>query len=206
MTTRITVRSGSPTARSTATIFGPKKRPLARRSMTGSSKPNPGRTPGSSARGTTGWLPMEPWSAATNGRCASLTRGIAPERILDFEITLFASNGPLTFGDTKEGTMAVRLAETMRLNGQVGHGHIVNSAGVRDDATWGKRADWCDYYGPVAANGRHCHFRSPGQSPASHLVARAGLRTFRRQRLRPHDFEIARQNTPGTSPCPRARA
>jgi hypothetical protein len=74
-----------------------------------------------------------------------------PERIMDFEVTLFASHdGPLTLGDTKEGTMAVRLAETMRLKGAVGHGHIVNSTGVRDGATWGKRADWCDYYGPVA--------------------------------------------------------
>jgi hypothetical protein len=68
---------------------------------------------------------------------------------LDFAITLFASNGPLTLGDTKEGTMAVRLAETMPLRGPAGSGHIVNSAGARDDATWGKRADWCDYYGPV---------------------------------------------------------
>jgi hypothetical protein len=71
------------------------------------------------------------------------------ERLFDFEITLHASNGELTFGDTKEGTMAVRLAETMRLKGKVGQGHIVNSEGVRDDATWGKRANWCDYYGPV---------------------------------------------------------
>ena len=68
---------------------------------------------------------------------------------MDFEITLYASNGELTFGDTKEGTMAVRLAETMRLKGKVGQGHIVNSAGVRDGQTWGKRAEWCDYYGPV---------------------------------------------------------
>ena len=45
--------------------------------------------------------------------------------------------------------MAVRLAETMRLTGKVGHGHIINSEGVRDGDTWGKRADWCDYYGPV---------------------------------------------------------
>jgi hypothetical protein len=45
--------------------------------------------------------------------------------------------------------MAVRLAETMRVKGKVGHGHIVNSAGVRDGDTWGKRADWCDCYGPV---------------------------------------------------------
>jgi len=70
-------------------------------------------------------------------------------RLFDFEITLHASNGKVTFDDTKEGSMAIRLAETMRLKGAVGHGHIVNSQGVRDEDTWGKRADWCDYYGPV---------------------------------------------------------
>jgi len=75
--------------------------------------------------------------------------GSAAERILDFEITLQPAKGDLTLGDTKEGTMAVRLAETMRLKGKVGKGHIVNSAGVRDGDTWGKRAEWCDYYGPV---------------------------------------------------------
>jgi len=73
----------------------------------------------------------------------------ASERIFDFDITLNASEGDVTFGDTKEGTMAVRLAETMRLKGKVGKGHIINSAGIRDDETWGKRADWCDYFGPV---------------------------------------------------------
>jgi hypothetical protein len=71
------------------------------------------------------------------------------ERMFDFEITLHASHGDLTFGDTKEGTLALRLAETMRLKGKFGKGHIVNSRGQRDDATWGKRAEWCDYYGPV---------------------------------------------------------
>jgi len=70
-------------------------------------------------------------------------------RVMDFEITLHAPDHEVTFGDTKEGAMAARLAETMRLKGKVGHGHIVNSAGDRDEATWGKRADWCDYYGPV---------------------------------------------------------
>lgn len=70
-------------------------------------------------------------------------------RILDFEVTIHASHGELVFGDTKEGSMAIRLAPTMRLKGSVGQGHIVNSEGVRDGATWGKRAAWCDYYGPV---------------------------------------------------------
>jgi hypothetical protein len=70
-------------------------------------------------------------------------------RMLDVEITLHASEGELRLGDTKEGTMALRIAETMRLKGKVGAGRIVNSEGVRDGATWGKRAKWVDYHGPV---------------------------------------------------------
>jgi len=73
----------------------------------------------------------------------------ASERLFDFEITIHASDSEVTLGDTKEGAMAVRLAETMRLKGKVGQGHIINSEGVRDGETWGKRAEWCDYYGPV---------------------------------------------------------
>lgn len=75
-----------------------------------------------------------------------------PDRIVDFEITVHASHGDLTLGDTKEGTMAIRLAESMRLaqpKGRPGLGHIVNSGGQRDGDTWGKRATWCDYFGPV---------------------------------------------------------
>ncbi len=74
------------------------------------------------------------------------------ERVLDWEVTLHALDKDLTFGDTKEGSMALRLAETMRLQGKVGKGHIINSEGVKDGETWGKRAKWCDYYGPVEGN------------------------------------------------------
>jgi sugar phosphate isomerase/epimerase len=69
--------------------------------------------------------------------------------IMDWEITLHASNGQVTFGDTKEGSMAIRLAPTMQTKGKVAKGHIINSEGQTGDATWGKRAAWCDYYGPV---------------------------------------------------------
>lgn len=72
-----------------------------------------------------------------------------PERIIDYDVTFRASNGEIVFGDTKEGSMAIRVAATMRLKGKVGRGHIVTSEGVRDGSTWGKRAKWCDYYGPV---------------------------------------------------------
>jgi hypothetical protein len=70
-------------------------------------------------------------------------------RIVDFNITFHASHGDLVFGDTKEGSMALRLAPTMRLDGEVAEGHIVNSEGDRDHDTWGKRAKWVDYFGPV---------------------------------------------------------
>ena len=73
-------------------------------------------------------------------------------RTFDFEITLRGGDDGLTLGDTKEGTMAMRLAATMRLKGKVGKGHIVNSEGQRDGQTWGKRAKWVDYYGPVEDN------------------------------------------------------
>jgi hypothetical protein len=73
------------------------------------------------------------------------------DRMIDLEVTVHADQGELTFGDTKEGSMAIRLAESMRLvrEKKPGLGHIVNSEGVRDGQTWGKRAKWCDYYGPV---------------------------------------------------------
>jgi hypothetical protein len=76
-------------------------------------------------------------------------------RMLDFDVLLQATDGEIKLGDTKEGTMAIRLAETMRLkpnkfNAGKPTGHIVSSADVRDGATWGKRAAWVDYYGPVA--------------------------------------------------------
>jgi sugar phosphate isomerase/epimerase len=70
-------------------------------------------------------------------------------QIMDFDITIHASEGKVVMGDTKEGSMAIRLAPTMRVDGKVGKGHIINSEGHRDGAAWGKRAAWCDYYGPV---------------------------------------------------------
>lgn len=70
-------------------------------------------------------------------------------RMFDFEIQLTASHGDLKFGDTKEGSMAVRVAETMKVKGHAGQNAIVTSEGARDDAAWGTRAKWCDYHGMV---------------------------------------------------------
>ena len=69
-------------------------------------------------------------------------------RWIDFEITLTASEGPVTFGDTKEGAFGLRVAESLRVDSQQG-GRIINSRGETNAAAWGRRADWVDYHGPV---------------------------------------------------------
>lgn len=125
-------------------------------------------------------------------------------RMFDFEVTIHASHGDVTFGDTKEGSMALRIAETMRLKqpkNQPGQGHIINSEGVKDAATWGKRADWVDYSGPVngrllgiamfdhPANPRHpttWHVRDYGLFAANPF----GLHDFEKKPAHAGDFKI----------------
>ena len=69
-------------------------------------------------------------------------------RILDYEVTFFADWEDVRFGDTKEGgILSVRVASSMDA---VKDGRIENAhGGVSEAETWGKRAVWCDYSGPV---------------------------------------------------------
>lgn len=69
-------------------------------------------------------------------------------RWIDFTTVVKATEGPLTFGDTKEGAFGVRVAGTMKVDAKLG-GKIVNSEGQTDGAAWGKPAKWVDYHGPV---------------------------------------------------------
>jgi hypothetical protein len=89
-------------------------------------------------------------------RARSLAGGA---RVLDYEVTLRAPAGkPVVFGDTKEGSMAIRLPLWMtpphsyNVNKQrqrhEGTGTIVNAEGIKNDATWGKRSTWVDYHAP----------------------------------------------------------
>lgn len=57
-------------------------------------------------------------------------------------------------GDKRDGGLLVRVAGTMKVEseqGVPGHGTIVNSRGDRNEAAWGKRAEWADYFGPDPA-------------------------------------------------------
>lgn len=92
------------------------------------------------------------WISKEGKRIAQDTREVTAYdldgcRILDISITMKPVGEALVFGDTKEGSFGLRLADSMRLRG--GDGHIVNSEGLTDGATWGKRAAWVDYSGTV---------------------------------------------------------
>ncbi len=69
-------------------------------------------------------------------------------RWIDFDINIKTLDMPVTFGDTKEGTFGLRLAETLTVDAKQG-GQIVNSNGLKDIDAWGKTADWVDYHGPL---------------------------------------------------------
>ena len=69
-------------------------------------------------------------------------------RWIDFAITIKATDGDITFGDTKEGSFAIRVADSMRVDAKTG-GKITNSEGLTDGKAWGQPARWVDYTGPV---------------------------------------------------------
>src|SRR6266850_2312744 len=68
-------------------------------------------------------------------------------RTIDCEFAIHASHGPVTVGDTKEGTFAVRVVKALDSR----PGRMVNANGATGEkAIWGKPSDWVDYYGRVA--------------------------------------------------------
>ncbi|MEQ8835216.1 MAG: PmoA family protein, partial [Lacipirellulaceae bacterium] len=69
-------------------------------------------------------------------------------RWIDFRIEIMANEGDLTFGDTKEGTFAMRVAGTMKVDAKL-DGHLLNSEGQKNVAAWGQPAKWLDAPGPV---------------------------------------------------------
>lgn len=71
------------------------------------------------------------------------------DRFIDFQVTVHASAGDVTFKDTKEGTMGIRTHPALRLKGDAARGSAINSAGDSDGALWGKNAKWVDYWAPI---------------------------------------------------------
>jgi hypothetical protein len=72
--------------------------------------------------------------------------GDEQSRIVDCEFAIRATHGPITMGDTKEGTFAIRVVKAL----DSPPGRMVNAHGASGEkGIWGKRAEWVDYYGRV---------------------------------------------------------
>lgn len=97
---------------------------------------------------TTNWLSKGGDPILTDERNITISAGEDNSRRIDFAITLKASHGEVVFGDTKEGTFAMRVCPSLSFEGEGAQGHIVNSNGKKDKSVWGKPAPWVTYFGP----------------------------------------------------------
>ncbi len=72
-------------------------------------------------------------------------------RMVDCKYELTSSE-KVVFGDTKEGTFALRTHPALNLTAAENApppGHAENSAGERDQAIWGRPAEWVAYFGTI---------------------------------------------------------
>jgi hypothetical protein len=98
-------------------------------------------------RTTDDWLGPDGHKTCEDERLLTIYQAGAT-RILDFEITIKATAGPVIFGDTKEGMFGVRVASSMDVDRKLG-GRITNAEGLNDARAWGKASPWVDYTGLV---------------------------------------------------------
>jgi len=96
------------------------------------------------------WTNAERKTNMTETRRMTFYRTVAAARLIDYEVSLHASVSEVKLGDTKEGgLLSVRVATPMD-EIRPGGGRILTGVGSIGEAeTWGKRAEWCDYSGPI---------------------------------------------------------
>ena len=70
-------------------------------------------------------------------------------RTVVLRVVLEPVGGPVVFGDTKEGTLAIRLASQLRLTGDVAGGTLANSEGMSGAGVWGRGATWIEVTGRI---------------------------------------------------------
>jgi hypothetical protein len=96
---------------------------------------------------TFNWTDLAGHKVLTESRRMAFHGG-AKTRMIDFDITLTAADGAVTFGDAKDGAFGIRMRPVLEEAG--GTGHITNADGLEGERqVWGKPSNWCDYSGAV---------------------------------------------------------
>ncbi len=106
-------------------------------------------------------LTKNEWRTADGVKILDETRNVffhdfGKARLIVLDIDLHAGTYPITFGDTKEGSMGIRINEEIMIENKVkgktqtGKGKLQNAEGkVGEKECWGKISAWCDYSGPI---------------------------------------------------------
>lgn len=123
-------------------------------------------------KSSTDWVSANGQRQLVDERVITITALPDGEKLIDFDITLKAVDKEVLLGDTKEGTMAIRVNQPLSFKapkGQVATGKAFNSNNETQADIWGKKADWVSYYGPDSKGGtvavsilsHPSNFRSP---------------------------------------------
>jgi hypothetical protein len=99
------------------------------------------------------------WSGPDNHIILEDQRIISFERqgsdlILDWEMHLKATDQTVTFGDTKEGTFALRFHGMLVAKGEGKNARMINAQGQSGKHIWGEKSKWVAYSG-THNNGKH---------------------------------------------------
>jgi len=85
---------------------------------------------------------------ASDVRTFTFHLGADGSRLVDADIVFTGVKDGVVFADAKDAGLSLRVAHSMSVNAKEG-GRIATSGGAIDEEVWGKRADWCDFNGPV---------------------------------------------------------
>lgn len=102
-------------------------------------------------RAYTAWRGPNGNLVATDIRSVRVYRLPGGDRLMDFAVTVSPGAAPLVFGDTKEGSFGLRVADSLALTAHDGAA-ITTSSGVDGKKAWGKPNDWVDFSGPIAGS------------------------------------------------------
>ncbi len=109
---------------------------------------------------------------ATDTRNWTISVGEDGSVAFDLEWRLYAPDHEVVLGDTKEGTLALRLATALQCD-PPGGGTLVNSEGESGAAAWARRARWCrasgSHGGGVVSVLLYDHPSNPGHPNGWHV-------------------------------------
>jgi hypothetical protein len=94
------------------------------------------------------WVTAGGKPVLTDSRAFTITALPNGEKLLDYDITLKATEGEVLFGDTKEGSMAIRLTPPFSFKTGNDTGQAYNTQNDKGKKVWGQRAPWVCYYAP----------------------------------------------------------